>query len=306
MEPETSRREFLTATVAVGAAALAANPSPTPAQPAESSSGHGKSSPQLQIKPRYHRWHVDPGVEWVETNTRPATLDWSIPLSQAALILVDVWDRHYLLDTQARAEKAINDKLVPLLGACRKAGLPIIHAPSPSQAKSHPNWVGHTRDASASGEPAPAPKGDDWPPREFRAKSGPFRAYGRPDEPRAAELARLRAGLTIHPKVRPAGDEPVIATGEVLHRLCKQRGILFLLFAGFNTNACILVRDYGTLAMSERGYEVILIRDCTTGMESADSHPTLAQTQGAILLLEMFGQYSITSNEIRAGLPPAV
>ena len=61
----------------------------------------------LRISPRYHRWHVDPGVEWVEANTGYAHLDWDISLSRAALVLVDVWERHYLKDTEARAEKII-------------------------------------------------------------------------------------------------------------------------------------------------------------------------------------------------------
>src|SRR5512137_1839480 len=43
----------------------------------------------LHIHPRYHRWFVDPGVEWIETNTGYASLDWKIPYSQAALVLVD-------------------------------------------------------------------------------------------------------------------------------------------------------------------------------------------------------------------------
>ena len=50
--------------------------------------------------------------------------------------------------------------------------------------------------------------------------------------------------------------------------------------------------------MSNRGYQVAPVRDCTTGMESAETQPTLSQTRGAVLLLEMFGQYSITSDEI--------
>jgi hypothetical protein len=54
--------------------------------------------------------------------------------------------------------------------------------------------------------------------------------------------------------------------------------------------------------MSNRGYAVILVRDCTTGMESKETQPTLGQTNNAILLLEMFGQYSINSGEIIAGL----
>jgi hypothetical protein len=77
---------------------------------------------------------------------------------------------------------------------------------------------------------------------------------------------------------------------------------LFLFFLGFNTNACILMRDYGTLAMGRRGYEVTMLRDCTPGMESAETAPGLAQTQNTILMLEMFGKYSLTSDEFIAGL----
>jgi nicotinamidase-related amidase len=236
-------------------------------------------------------------VEWIETNTAYAHLDWTIPLKQAALILIDVWDRHYLKDTEARAEAVIDEKLVPLLNGCRDAGMTIIHAPSPTQATRHPNWVNAGK-ASAAATALPA----DWPPPEFRSKSGPFQAYRRPSEPRDPELARLRADLNIHPKVLPMGEEAVVATGEELHQLCQRLGVLFLFFAGFNTNACILVRDYGTLEMSRRGYEVILARDCTTGMESRQSQPALSQTNGAILFLEMFGQYTVTSDEIRSGL----
>lgn len=250
---------------------------------------------QLRLRPRYHRWHVDPGVEWIETNTAYAQLDWTIPLSQTALVLVDVWDHHYLRDTEARAEKIIDERLAPLMASCRQAHMPIIHAPSPTHAMRQPNWVGASQDSKVSA------KRDNWPPAEFRNKSGSFTSFRRPTEAREGELTKLRANLKIHPKIQPVADEPVIATGDELHELCKKRGILFLFFAGFNTNACILVRDYGTLDMSRRGYEVILVRDCTTGMESRQSQPTLSQTNGAILFLEMFGQYTVTSEDIRNG-----
>lgn len=254
--------------------------------------------PTLHISPRYYRWHVDPGVEWVEKNTGYAQLDWEIPLPQAALVLVDVWDRHYLKDTEARAEEIIQQKVRPLLRACRTAGLPIIHAPAPDQAKKHPAWVRLIREEELAGGPK-----EDWPPSEFRTQSGAYTPYARPKEPRDAERQELRAGLTLHPDVQPEGKEVVIATGEELHRYCSQQGVLFLFYLGFNTNACILMRDYGTLEMSKRGYEIILVRDCTTGMESFETHAALGQTRGAILFLEMFGKYSVTSEELIAGLP---
>ncbi|MDB5390151.1 MAG: nicotinamidase-like amidase [Planctomycetaceae bacterium] len=289
-----SRRRFLSTAAAAGAVLALDSQSILSGQTLEKSPA--RSTSKLHVRPRYHRWHVDPGVEWIETNTKHASLDWTIPLNQVALVLVDVWDRHYLKDTAARAEAVIDEKLVPFLSTCRDSGMTIVHAPSPPQATPHPNWVNAGKSLPAAAQP------DVWPPSAFRSKSGQFQAYSRPSEPRAAELAQLRADLKIHPRIRPVGNEPVVATGEELHQLCQRSGVLFLLFAGFNTNARILARDYGTLEMSRRGYEVILVRDCTTGMESRETQPTLSQTNGAILLLEMFGQYTVTSDEVRAGL----
>lgn len=251
----------------------------------------------LHLRPRYYRWHVDPGVEWVESNTGHAHLDWTIPLTQAALVLVDVWNGHYLKDTAARAEEIIQNKLRPLLGACRGAGLQIIHAPSPPQAREHPAWV-RLVDKEQADDAA-----DEWPPSEFRSKTGPYAGYARPQEPRQGEIDEMRAHRTIHPDAQPEGEEVVIATGEELHRYCAQQGILFLFFAGFNTNACILLRDYGTIEMGKRGYEILILRDCTTGMESSETHDALTQTRGTVLFLEMFQKYSVTSEELMAGLP---
>lgn len=246
---------------------------------------------RLHVKPRYHRWHVDPGVEWLEANTGYASLDWTIPLSQTAVVLVDVWQRHYLKDTEERGEQIIQNNLLPLLSACRKQGMTVIHAPSPEVAVKHPNWVNLAK---------PVSKRDDWPPKDFMHMTGEYSVYGKPHESREAERQSLPK-LTFHPQVVPVSGEAVVANGEELHRYCKQNGILFLFFAGFNTNACILSRDYGTIQMSNRGYQVVLVRDCTTGMETRETHAALSQTKGAILLLEMFGQYSVTSEEIRAG-----
>jgi len=257
-------------------------------------------APTLHVKPRYYRWHVDPGQEWIEKNTSYAHLDWEIPMSQAAVVLVDVWDRHYIVDTEARGEEVVQQKIVPFVAACRKAGLQLIHAPSPGRnlAKSHPNYVDLVKDEELN-----IGHDSEWPPKAFRGKSGDYQKYAKPKEPRDKERVERVSGLVMHPDVLPVGDEPVVAFGEDLHRYCKQNGILFLFYLGFNTNACILHRDYGTLEMSKRGYEIIMIRDCTTGMESFETHDELWQTRGAITILEMFGKFSITSDELVAGFP---
>ncbi|MCP4782590.1 MAG: isochorismatase family protein [Fuerstiella sp.] len=274
--------------------------------PDESTAAGTASERTLHIKPRYYRWHVDPGEEWVEKNTGYAHLDWEVTLSRVALVLVDVWDRHYIEDTESRSEEIVQQKIRPLLNASRRAGVEIIHAPSPREARLYKAWNQQRYPVQESSlrVPQPAAKSElTWPPVEFRSKAGPYKKYARPFEPMAAvRLERLK-GMRIHPDVEPVGDEVVVANGAELHQYCREKGILFLIYLGFNTNACILTRDYGTLEMGKRGYEIIILRDCTTAMESFETADELLQTRGAIQFLEMFGKYSITSQELIAGLP---
>ncbi len=239
---------------------------------------------------------MEPGVEWIETNTGYAFLDWALPISQCAVVLIDVWNYHYLKDTMARSEKIVREKIEPLVKACRASGLQLIHAPGPGLAERYPQWIGDKFRVQRTLSK------ENWPPMEFLGRSGPYAIYGKPLESRQGELDALGKTRIIHPLITPVDGDVVIATGDELHGYCKEKGILFLFFLGFNTNACILMRDYGTLEMGKRGYGIIVIRDCTTGMESFETQAKLSQTQGAILFLEMFGSYSVTSEEIMGGL----
>ncbi len=255
----------------------------------------------LHIRPRYHRWHVDQGVEWLESNTTYNNLDWSIPTSKIGIVMVDVWQRHYLKDTEERAEVIINNKIVPLLESCRNHGVEIIHAPSLTTAIKYENYKKYEHSKEHEGIHEGINNKDIWPPQEFKAKQGDFHKYARPFEPREEERQNLDP-LMIHPNVHPLKNDIVIGTATELHEICRKKGILFLFYLGFNTNACLITRDYGALEMSKRGYEVVIIRDATTGMESSETHASLDQTRNAILFFEMFGQYSTTSSEMIAGL----
>ena len=262
---------------------------------------------QLHIRPRYHRRHVDPGTAWEESNTGPARLEWDFPLASAALVLIDVWDRFFLQDTLRRQELIIRDRIVPLLEASREAGLQIIHAPEPRLAIGHPMRVslpeaGSTGSRQADGS-GPDPE-DDWPPPDFRDARGRYRTFRAPDEPREGEILQLRAERTIHPMVEPRGNDVVVATGEEFHQFCRQRKVCVLFFLGFYTNICVLFRDYGMVAMKDRGYRTVLVRDCTTAIESAQSQADLGHTAAIVHLLELTDHCSISSEELAEGMRP--
>jgi len=260
-----------------------------------------RSRRSIHIRPRYYRLYTDPGVEEAEANYRYATLDWHVPLDEAALVLVDVWEWSFARDTRERMEKIVRGRIAPLLAACRRHGLQVIHAPAWPVATKHPNWVRLVDDPLK--RPPRDPSSPDWPPEEFRKKRGRYAAYARPFEPQQKAREEHRdTKRTFHPLARPVGDEAVVVNGEELHRLCAKRGIKFLFYAGFYANMCIERRDYAPYAMMPRGYECILLRDCTTGMETHETQADLVCTRGAIATLEQDGAYTLTAEELVSAL----
>lgn len=243
------------------------------------------------------------GHERTDLSERDAlrvTREMTIPSDAAAIVLVDVWDRHYLSSHQQRATEIVTNRLVPLLEACRSAGIAVVHAPAPEAARKYESWLQYAGDAELFGAPSgPAPS---WPPAEFRHRQGEYAQYARPSP--SGELAQLidaqRRDRRIVPQIHPREGDFVVATGDQLHRLCRHRRILHLFFAGFATNMCVMARDYGIRQMARRGYNCILIRDCTTGIESAETLDSLSLTEAAVWEVEMLHGFTVDSTELIA------
>ena len=250
----------------------------------------------VHLTPRYVRLYTDPGVELAAANYQYKTLDWDVPLNEIALVCLDCWNWHFSRDTFEQMEQVVGENIVPLLAACRAKGVLVIHAPANPVAQRHPNWVRLTQGKKPQ---AVWPDSPTWPPAEFRQKTGPYAKYARPDEPQSVERStHAQTKREFHPLIRPVGEEPVVLDGEELHRLCAERKILHLVYVGFNTNCCIMFRDYGLPAMAARGYATILVRDGTMGMETADTYKDSTCTRGTIASLEQFGHYTLSSREI--------
>lgn len=260
-----------------------------------------KNKKTFRIHPRYARLFTDGRRELDERNYDYATLDWSIPLSMAAIVSVDVWNWHFTKETLERIEAITVKRIAPLFKACRQHGLQIIHAPAPPLAERSPNRV---KLFPKSDQARPVwPNSPKWPPRDFQTRNGQYAAYARPIEPQEADRIRHRETLRdFHAAARPVADEAVIVSGEELHRLCARRGIMFLFYVGFSVNACIVGRTYGITEMNRRGYASILLRDCTTGMEIRTTRSELICTRGQIASLEQAGIYTLSATEVTRAL----
>ena len=227
-----------------------------------------------------------PRLPYREEHFGYAQLDVSIPPKQAALVLVDCWDRIIVESFQERAGRICAETIRPVLAACRAAGITVVHAPSPPVAKEFRQFWPEPEAASEAAPPLPA--ADAWPPPAFAQRQGEWAGLqARRSGAHQAQLDRIDRDRSIHPAVVPRAGDFVIATGDQLHRLCRQRGILYLFYAGFATNICVLDRDYGLRAMRERGYALVLLRDATTGVEARDTYPTLACTNVMIHQFEL-------------------
>jgi nicotinamidase-related amidase len=260
------------------------------------------SEATICITPRYCRRYTDPGIERLEANCTHAVLDWQMPLTEAALLCVDIWDRDIHADMRAIDDRVTREKIVPVLEASRQAGLQVIHAPATPIAERHANWVNLLGDRQPQKE---WPDSPEWPPAEFRQKTGPYATYARPSEPQREPDRETLDQTDFHELVRPVGDEPVIKTGEELHRLCAARGVLHLFYVGFHTPGCLTKRSYGIRRMVARGYGCILLRDCTNGMETHETFADKTSMRGTIAYLEQQGAYTLLSTQLIEALQRA-
>lgn len=254
----------------------------------------------LHIRPRYVRLDVDPGQELTERNFHYRELDWHIPIEQAAIVCVDCWAWHYSRQCMERIDLITRQRIAPLLEAARRNGLKIVHGPASPVAEKSPGWLNLLKDVKKQ---PPYPDSPNWPPPDCVEKTGQFASLARPPEAHDALRDDHRRTLRwYHECAVPLPGEPVIQNGEELHRWCALQRVLHLFYVGFNTNACIVMRDYGILAMMARQYHGILVRDATTGMEVADTVEQMICTRGQIASLEQFGAYTVTTDQLLSTL----
>lgn len=243
----------------------------------------------MNLRVRYFQDSTPADVPCRETAFIRREFDMVLPVEQTALILVDLWNVHFIETWIDRAKQVTVDCVVPVIDAARKVGMTIVHAPSPPIAEQYSQLKRHK-----PSEPSISPS---WPPSEFRGRQGDYAVYRGPrSQPPGIGVHwdKLAPQLSMSPEIDVKDDEFVIATGQQLHELLEDRRILHLLYAGFATNWCVMGRDYGIRSMSRYGYNMILLRDATTGVEFPDTFDNLFATE--ITIREVEQQYGFSAS----------
>jgi nicotinamidase-related amidase len=228
--------------------------------------------------------------------------------AKTAVIVIDMWDRHWCRTFTARVGSLV-PRLNATLEACRKLGVQVVMAPSDvveyykeaPQRKAMLAIPQHPEPKTIRFDPPGPPKPID------HCECGP-----RQPCPKGTVWTRQHPGV----KIAPADLIADCNNGRELLNLCQERGIDTLLYTGVASNMCVLNRSCGILNMKRHGLRVIVVGDIVEAMTAngigADERPdrNFTPAKGSAMVLPYIEQRiapSIRSRQLiaAAGLGPA-
>ena len=197
-----------------------------------------------------------------------------LPAQRTALLLCDIWDKHWSRGARERLEVMI-PRMNALVSAVRDAGGQIIHAPSdtmdyyvdsPARAR--------TRALPPVQPPLPIPHED--PPLPIDAS----------DHGSDTEDAPCRAWRSQHPGIKIDEERDVISDdGREVYGFVRIHDVEQLLIMGVHTNMCILNRSFAIKQMVRWGVPIALVRDLTDTMYNPARPPYVGHQEGTALVI---------------------
>jgi hypothetical protein len=244
---------------------------------------------RARLQMRTHTHPFRGSDSWVE-----AHFEQTIVNSRTAIIITDMWDKHWCAGATERV-KQIALKMEPTLNEARSAGILIIHAPSDTM-NFYEKAPGRLLAQNASPSVPPPPLQFDEGPLPIDDSDEGCDTPG--DKPRKAWSREIEI-LTVAP-----GDV-ISDNGQEIFNVLRQRNIDTLLYMGVHANMCILNRSFGIRQMSKWGMRCILVRDLTDAMYNPASRPYVSHASGTDLVIRHIERYwapSVTSDGLISGL----
>jgi nicotinamidase-related amidase len=241
----------------------------------------------LELRTRIQPFHA--GGVWAE-----AHVEQSFPSANAAIIVTDMWDKHWCGGATVRVGE-IARKMEPLLQEARASGVLIIHAPSDTM-----SFYANTP-ARRLAEDAPHFE----PPKDLALPNPPLSiddSDGGCDTPGEKEH---RAWSRETPLLSIAPGDVVSDSGAEIYNVLRQHHIDNVFFMGVHANMCILNRPFGIRQLSKWGMRCVLVRDLTDAMYNPASPPHVSHAAGTELVIEYIERYlapTVTSAQMFAAL----
>ncbi len=227
--------------------------------------------------------------EWRETN-----LDVPLDPKKTALIICDMWDKHWCRGANERVGP-LALKAVPVIAKAREKGILVIHAPSETMAF-YAETPQRKAIASLAKVNAPAPKALDSPALPIDDSDG---GCDTPGDKSFKAWSRQVATIPIDAR------DLISDQGSEVYTALKLRGIETLLVMGVHTNMCILNRTFAIKQMTKWGVRCILLRDLTDSMYDPNDRPFVSHDKGTELIVQHIEKYwapSTLSAQLTAAL----
>lgn len=235
----------------------------------------------LNLRLRQRRLELDGGGrrEW-----RLLDSEVSLQPAETAVLICDVWDRHWCRGAVERLE-AMLDRMAAAVSAAREAGALVVHAPSDTMA-AHAGSAARARaQAAPAVEPPPdLPHAD--PPLPVDSSDGGCDTEGNAAGPDRRVWTRQHPRLPID-----EGRDAVSDSGREIYSLLRSRGISHVLLMGVHTNMCILNRSFAIKQMVRWGVDVMLCRDLTDAMYNPALAPYVSHADGTRLVVEYIEKF---------------
>ena len=225
---------------------------------------------------------------------------------KTAIVVVDMWDRHWCKTYTARVANLV-PRMNRTLDAVRQLGIQVVWAPSDVVGfyQEHPSRKAmqaipaHPAPARISFEPPPAPTGDN-------CECGPDRPCQN-----AAVWTRQQPGLVI------VGNDLIADCNNLqeLLSLCAERGIDTLIYLGVASNMCVCYRSMGMINARRHGFRLLFVADLVESIMAngvdpvkRTPDPNFTPAKGTALVQRFLEQHvapSIESRQLLAAAAPA-
>jgi hypothetical protein len=225
---------------------------------------------------------------------REVRIDYPFDPSRSALIVCDMWDKHWCTGANIRVA-ALAKKLEPVLEVARRQGMIIVHAPSDTMSF-YATMPQRQRMLSLQ---------LIAPPKETEITSPPMPiddSDGGCDTPGDKEH---RVWTCEQPGLKIAPADYISDNGREIYSLFRLRGIQTVFYTGVHANMCILNRTFGIKQMKRWGLDCILLRDLTDAMYGPQDPPHVSHQEGTELVVEFIEKYwspTATSAELSRAL----
>jgi nicotinamidase-related amidase len=207
----------------------------------------------------------------------PAAFEQTIPSNQTAIIICDMWDKHWCSGATTRVE-GLARRMEPLLEQARAKSILIIHAPSETMSY-YANAPGRVLAQRAVKVDPPAeiiPIANE-PPLPIDDRDGGC------DTPGDKEHKAWQSETSL---LKIAPGDVISDSGHEIYNVLREHGINTVLMMGVHANMCILNRSFGIRQLTKWGMHCILVRDLTDAMYNPASAPHVSHSAGTELVIE--------------------